>query len=246
MYRNVFLAIAIVIASPALVSAEDIFWSFSPTELSTTFVGDLGATGSVYIFSDGLFGFDALDLDLTTDRPDFIRFTGGEAFNPTFDVIGGTRFDLSQATINSGNSTGRLLLVRILENGVNPDTGPLFDPGFEAGVGPNGAVLLARVDFEISDGCAGELEFALGENGGFQFPDNILNPSFGSASLIIETLPEVILGDVNDDTFVNFFDIAPFISVLSSSEFQFTADCNQDCDVNFLDIAPFITILTNP
>ena len=52
MFKNVFVAAAILIASPALVSAQDIFWSFSRTELATTSSGELGQTGSAYIFSD--------------------------------------------------------------------------------------------------------------------------------------------------------------------------------------------------
>ena len=57
-------------------------------------------------------------------------------------------------------------------------------------------------------------------------------------------------GDINIDGSVNFLDIAPFISVLSSgtfqnsNDFQTYADMNQDGAVNFLDIAPFIRVLT--
>ena len=38
-------------------------------------------------------------------------------------------------------------------------------------------------------------------------------------------------------------DIAPFIAVLSSEEFQVEADTNLSGEVDFLDIAPFIDIL---
>ena len=75
MFKNVFVAAAILIASPALVSAQDIFWSFSRTELATTSSGELGQTGSAYIFSDLFFGFSAIDLDFTTSAP-CVRFTG--------------------------------------------------------------------------------------------------------------------------------------------------------------------------
>jgi hypothetical protein len=56
--------------------------------------------------------------------------------------------------------------------------------------------------------------------------------------------PEVTLGDCNLDGVVNFLDITPFISVLSSSGFLEEADCNEDGNVNFLDITPFIAILS--
>lgn len=55
----------------------------------------------------------------------------------------------------------------------------------------------------------------------------------------IVTAP-VLLGDVNMDSTVDCFDIAPFISVLSARGFQAEADCNQSGAVNFLDIFSFI------
>ena len=45
------------------------------------------------------------------------------------------------------------------------------------------------------------------------------------------------------DGVVDFFDIAPFIEVLSNQAFQSEADINGDQDVDFFDIAPFIAIL---
>lgn len=54
----------------------------------------------------------------------------------------------------------------------------------------------------------------------------------------------VLLGDVDLDGSVNFLDIGPFISVLSSQSFQAEADIDQNRVVNFLDIAPFIGVLS--
>ena len=53
-----------------------------------------------------------------------------------------------------------------------------------------------------------------------------------------------MLGDVNLDGSVNFFDIAPFIAVLSAGPFQAEADIDQNGEVNFFDIAPFIDLLS--
>ena len=53
-----------------------------------------------------------------------------------------------------------------------------------------------------------------------------------------------LLGDCDLDGFVNFLDISPFISILSTGGFLNEADINQDDDVNFLDISPFISILS--
>ena len=244
MFGKIFIAIVIAIASHGLVSAQDIFWSFSPTAAessSSTFLDT--TTGSAYIFSDRPFGFDTLDLNFSTSDSSAIQFTGGEVFNPKFDVIGGLRFDSPTMTINLGGDSGNLFLVRVLANGVNPALSP-FDPGFDAGVGPNGAVLLARVDFDlIGSFGAVELEFALGDQGALEFPNTVLDPSFGSAVLTHPLTP--ILGDVNVDGVVDFFDIAPFISVLSTRAYQVEADINLDGMVNFFDIAPLVGILND-
>ena len=63
-------------------------------------------------------------------------------------------------------------------------------------------------------------------------------------SLFSAAGPEFILGDVNQDGVVDFFDIAPFIAILSASDFLEQADINQDGIVNFFDISPFIGILS--
>jgi hypothetical protein len=54
----------------------------------------------------------------------------------------------------------------------------------------------------------------------------------------------VILGDVNQDTEVNFLDITPFINLLSSGSFLQEADCNEDGAVDFLDITPFLALVS--
>ena len=51
------------------------------------------------------------------------------------------------------------------------------------------------------------------------------------------------LGDVNRDGVANFLDISPFITLLSSTEYQYEADINCDGLVSFLDISPFINNL---
>lgn len=90
----------------------------------------------------------------------------------------------------------------------------------------------------------------------FNLPDENLNLFDGSLTPVQQTnydalnekLNEilngpVLLGDVNLDGIVNFFDIAAFIDVLTAGDVQAEADCNEDGVVSFLDIAPFILIL---
>ena len=57
-------------------------------------------------------------------------------------------------------------------------------------------------------------------------------------------LSSFLLGDVNQSGAVDFFDIGPFISILSGNSFSAEADINGDGMVTFLDISPFISLLT--
>ena len=256
MLKKSFIAVAIMMASSAFASAQDIFWSFSPTEvISTSELYDVSQPGSVYIFSDGLFGFSALDLNFTASDSDVIRFTGGEAFNPTYATIGRKRFNFTEITVDAEGSLGRLFSVNVSQHGVNPAFA-IFDPMFVEGVGPNGAFLLARVDFELVNFGVDslDLEFALGREGAVSIDHSInLNPSLGSATLFVFPPLKIgyCIGDVNlsgnfEDYYadsVDFDDVAPFIVLLASGGYQFEADCNFDGVVDFSDIAPFIAIL---
>jgi len=53
----------------------------------------------------------------------------------------------------------------------------------------------------------------------------------------------ILLGDVNLDGVVNLLDIAPFVALISSGEFQAEADINGDGEVTLLDIAGFVDLL---
>lgn len=55
----------------------------------------------------------------------------------------------------------------------------------------------------------------------------------------------VILGDCDLNGAVEFFDIQPFIDILTGNTFLAQADCNQDGAVDFFDIQFFIDILAN-
>ena len=68
---------------------------------------------------------------------------------------------------------------------------------------------------------------------------------FDSIEISSEDAGEVFaLGDVNRDGSVNFFDISPFIALLTTGTFQLEADMNGSGVVNFFDISPFITALS--
>ena len=92
-------------------------------------------------------------------------------------------------------------------------------------------------------GTGGDITVTFNDLGG-KDPDEFNRANASYASFAVEGGPLGIIGDVNTDGIVNFFDIAPFIGVLSMPNvFQFEADINRDGVINFFDIAPFIGIL---
>ncbi len=81
----------------------------------------------------------------------------------------------------------------------------------------------------------------------FQGDDFYLNTDPTISSFVLAgdaAVPKILLGDVNQDGFVDFFDISSLIGLLSTGSFLEEADVNQDGIVNFSDIAPFIATLT--
>lgn len=191
MVKNFLIAAALLIASPAMVFSQDIFWSFAPDSATNTAVGVVGTSGTAYIFSDQPFGFDAIDLDFNSSDSAVLLLTGGAERNDPFAVIGSTAFNSSIVTVDAGGATGSWFAVNATQNGITPDVSPLFNPHFDAGVGPNGAVLLASVDYDIVGEGAATLGFSLGPQGALELPSSILSPTFGSATLTgIADVPE--------------------------------------------------------
>ena len=77
----------------------------------------------------------------------------------------------------------------------------------------------------------------------FSFDLNSFDPD---ATVTVTISNSVLLGDVNQDGVVDFFDIQPFIEVLSAQTFQNEADIDGNGVVDFFDIQPFIDILSGP
>ena len=59
----------------------------------------------------------------------------------------------------------------------------------------------------------------------------------------VEIQFEILLGDVNGDGLVTLLDVAPFIAVLLSGNFEAVADINGDGTIDLLDIQPFVNLL---
>lgn len=242
MFKNVLIAAVIVFVSPVVVFSQELFWSFDSTSLQSTSTQGPGASGTAYLFSEGIGALLGLDLDFSSSDSNVLLLTGGVGFNPTLNTLGGTRFDSSVITIDPAGDSGNFFAVNFTQNGLNPTVGPLFDPGFQPNVGPNGAFLLAQVDYQTVNEGTATLYFSVGDQG-FQSVLGIsINPSFQPATLTVVSAP-TLLGDVNLDGTVDFLDITPFVTILSSATFQDEADLDQNGEVNFLDLITFVGIL---
>lgn len=64
----------------------------------------------------------------------------------------------------------------------------------------------------------------------------------GFTAVLAEATP--LLGDCNQDEKVDFLDISPFISTLTTGDYLNEADIDRNETVDFLDIAPFINLLS--
>ena len=93
---------------------------------------------------------------------------------------------------------------------------------------------------------AGEIETAILNINGSQRGSSTIgeDPSVDETAFFRFVVGNSPLGDVNRDGVVDFFDIAPFIDLLSFATFQVEADINQDLVVDFFDIQPFIDLLS--
>ncbi len=211
MIKKLLIVVAIVFINPTFAFADDIFFTFereAPVATTSTTTDDAG-TGSVFIYSDGQFAFDAADILFTNSDASVIRFVGGEAFNPIYNVIGDLRFDdanfisdTSDSNINDPTTEGRLFLTNVTQNGINPAASTLFDPLYLDEVGPNGAYLLARVDYDVVGIGTAELELSLGPQGSVRLDPPlageselqtiVLDPVLGFASLTVDpsAIPE--------------------------------------------------------
>ena len=137
--------------------------------------------------------------------------------------------------INGGNN-----LTGTADLPLAPLLGPLADNG-----GPTLTHALLPGSPAID---AGSSVLALDENGDPLTADQRGNVriQFGTVDIgAVEFGDSLLVGDANLDGDVNFLDISPFISLLSSTSFLDEADVNRDGDVNFLDISPFISLLSN-
>ena len=223
--------------------------------------------GSEVNISGGAFGFNfragpdtvvnisggQLANNVAAETGSVVNISGGTLGN-NFNAEAGSEVNISGGTLSTGFDALTGSVVNI--------SGGILGNGF--GAEPGSEVNIFGTEFFISGSAVDGLQpdqaftitdrdvtlfgfFANGQQ--FSFNLNAVNTSsfidhFSPDSVLTVTLvTPPVLGDVNMDGVVDFFDIQPFISVLSSRTFQAEADIDGNGVVDFFDIQPFIGLL---
>ena len=95
----------------------------------------------------------------------------------------------------------------------------------------------------------GDQEIFIDEDGAKYLFFSYVSAQFGGTPgegqiTAVRLVEPFLLGDVSLDGAVDFLDVSPFISSLSSGDFQNEADIDRNGVVDFLDISPFIGLLS--
>lgn len=184
--KRFLFAVAAVVCCSSSIFAQDIFFAFgsgaASTDSQSLDVTTDGTTGQVNLYSRTGLALDGIQFGFEVNT-DVVELTGGSAFDETFNVIGGTRYNAPPLLVveaGGGNYGG----VNLTENGLGSSVGELFDPGFDADAG---GFLLATLDFDVvGNGTAVFNPVLFGE--GFRdtdFIDITDSITFGSAALTV-------------------------------------------------------------
>lgn len=111
----------------------------------------------------------------------------------------------------------------------------------------NGTVTYLLNDLIVEGGEGWDLTAGT-SNGAFSISNNgtifgrgLLNDQLTGFAMV----RTVILGDINGDGVVSLQDVAPFVDLLTSGDFQAEGDINGDGAVDLSDVAPFVKLLSN-
>lgn len=223
-----FAVLAAALVLPAdLLHAQATYTITGFTSSGNDFVG----AGETYV-AEFQIDLSAPDIDSRPDRGEYpnailsssIVFSGG--YVSQIDFAGGS------ITIQQDLAGGGVFIIDPSERGLilladiyNPfQTDALFD--------------------EIEDQFRGDLSslFSLEEPSG-----GIYSLSAGTSldrRLSVLDPEPLLLGDMNLDGVVDFFDIDPFVNVLINDSYQDEADFDQNGTVDFFDIDPFVRALS--
>ena len=225
------------------------------------------------VFAGEVYVFDALsgELAFSLESPDSGMFGSSGLFGTAVDISGdkivvgapieGSEFGFGPGSVYVFSRTGQF------ERTLELPTGAI---GFGGSVALDGnRLLVGATGTTTSDQRAGQVYLFDASTGQltevFNDPSPINSDNFGSSVAISDKFAaigsgassisglagdahlfalEVTLGDINRDGNIDFFDIQPFIDLLTNNEFQCEADFNADEVVTFLDIQGFIEALT--
>ena len=208
------------------------------TSRNNIFIG--GPAGSFNGFNNGAGRVANLrSADSTCDfNYDGFGSIGTEAF---MGRIGPTNFTgLAQLQATTTESNAVQLDLSVFAEAVSVPANPVathVPPNFE--LDSQGSAIDAGVTLAgFNDGFTGNAP----DLGAYELGKAI--PVYGVGGNLSGDIPQVLLGDCNQDGVVDFLDINPFIEILTNGSFLQQADCNQDGEVDFLDIVPFVDILT--
>ena len=218
---------------------DDMFTVYSLVDFDTSSIGEVSTINSLsleltqsnafFSTNGGLEFFLASDTR-TVDLNDSARYISdqGNGGNTGSAVVGsafGTLFPLGNGTFNVTNT-----------GDVNTILLSLDEAGEAFAVSQINSGGLLRIIATPSDTSVQATYSGAG---------SILDPPSPPVLSLSATPPGVLLGDVNLDGVVDFFDISPFIDRLSSGTFQAEADIDGNGVVDFFDISPFIDILAS-
>jgi len=176
--------------------------------------------------------------------------------NGGFDVVLGqvsSAWDTSAAP-NIGLSTGSTslgTLVAGVENQAYPRTGLTLDITALVRGWADGSIVNNGLTFTSNQNVSQAAYFSNATIVTSNEQVGPASPEIREARILTESsiqfVPVVVdclLGDVNGDGAVDFLDISPFISLLSTGGFSCEADIDGNGEVDFLDITPFIRLLS--
>lgn len=167
MFKRVLIAAAFAMAcSPALVSAQDFFFSFDEFSRQSSLTVDptTTSTGQLFIFGDENLEFNQIDINFINSDSSVVAFTGGTAADSDGSF---TAIKVVDPNVLDGPVTptvGRLIGVTfsIVATRGPPGQDPArsgSDAEFRPGA--NG-FLLATIDYDIVGTGTADFDFALG------------------------------------------------------------------------------------
>jgi len=197
---------------------------------------DVSVSGGEFL---SLASFDTFaEIEISGGTFDFVSSGFFDQLDVSGGVIGSLTVDISVLNM-SGGTVDRILISE--ESEANFFGTEFLLDGEPLSLGPGETFEVTVRDVPLSGVFADGTVFSFDLNSTFP-NDQGFSPE--AIVRVTSTASPALLGDVNLDGGVDFFDIAPFIAVLAAEGFQVEADIDQDSDVDFFDIAPFIGILS--